>query len=56
MEKNKKAVEMMLEEEGLKATEGAKKAIPQFCILFARKLIRISLYPNQNKITETSIR
>ena len=46
----------MLQEEGHQATTGAKQAIADFAILYARKLIRKSLFPNKSTINAEDVR
>lgn len=56
MYENEKAIEDMLEEEGQEATQSAKQAIADFSILYARKLIRKSLFPGKNTINVEDVR
>lgn len=56
MKENEKAIEAMLQEEGHDATQGAKQAIADFTVLYARKLIRKSLFPNKTTITLDDVR
>ena len=46
----------MLTEEGSEATPGAKQAIADFAILYARKLVRKSLFPNKNTVSAEDVR
>ena len=46
----------MLEEYGCTATDGAKQAISDFSILYARKLINRCLFPNKDTFTSDDLR
>lgn len=56
MKENNKAIEEMLEEYGCTATDGAKQAISDFSILYARKLINRCLIPNKDTFTSDDLR
>ena len=56
MKENEKAISAMLEEEGCEATDSAKQAIADFAILYAKKLIKKSLFPNKTSIGSEDIR
>ena len=56
MKENNEAIEAMLAEEGSEATSGAKQAIADFAVLYARKLIRKSLFPNKSSINIEDVR